>query len=64
MDEDARKFQKIIKAERERLGISQTELAKEIGVSQPHLSYIESGRRELTRNRFEKIIECFIKRKQ
>lgn len=52
-------FQRKLKEERECRGISQTELAREIGVTQPHLSYIESGRRELTKERYELIQEYF-----
>lgn len=54
-----REFQRKLKAERTIRGISQTELAREIGVTQPHLSYIESGRRGLTPERYELILERF-----
>lgn len=54
-----REFQRKLKAERTVRGISQMELAREIGVTQPHLSYIESGRRELTPKRYGLILERF-----
>ena len=37
---------KEIKIARIKAGISQAKLAKEINVSVPHLSYVESGKRE------------------
>lgn len=59
MNENIKKFQQRLKAERESRGISQTELARDIGVTQPHMSYIESGQRDLTQERYELILERF-----
>ena len=40
-------FGKYIKDIRERKGINQTEIAEKLGVSQPYLSYLERGERDV-----------------
>lgn len=52
-------FQARLTVERCFRDISQTELAEAIGISQPHLSYIESGKRSLTAQRYHQINEYF-----
>lgn len=38
-------YRKVIKEKREQLGISQNKLAKRIGITQPFMNEIESGRK-------------------
>lgn len=38
----------VLRSERERQGLSQTELAARAGLSQPHIGYIERGKRAPT----------------
>lgn len=52
-------FRSRLPIERVMRGITQSELAHAIGVTQPHLSYIESGKRNLSVQRYVKIKEYF-----
>lgn len=61
---EIKEFQKKLKQERSALSISQTQLAKNIGVTQAHLSYIESGHRSLTPERYRHILREFDKRRR
>lgn len=58
-DSEIAEFQPRIVHERLVRGISQTELARQIGITQAHLSYIEHGERELTKERYLLIREYF-----
>ena len=50
---------KSIQAHREQLGITQTELARKIGVSQPAVAYWESGARTPNVYILKKMAEIF-----
>lgn len=52
-------FQKNLVKERLSRDITQIELADAIGITQGHLSYIEHGKRELTPERYNRIVEYF-----
>lgn len=56
------RFQKDLRRWRVQRGISQTELANAIGVSQGHLSYVERGLRDLTQAKYEDILDYFSKK--
>lgn len=45
--------------ERSKRKISQFELASAIGVTQGHLSYVEHGKRDLTLERYNYILDYF-----
>lgn len=44
-----------LRSERERQGVSQTELAARAGLSQPHIGYIERGKRAPTVDSLKRI---------
>lgn len=52
-------FQDKLWLERYKRSITQSELASAIGISQGHLSYIESGQRDLTLRRYVQIKDYF-----
>lgn len=52
-------FQSRLVSERQSRGISQSRLAYAIGVTQPHMSYIEQGKRPLTNERCRMIKDFF-----
>lgn len=56
-DQKLIEYQNLLRKKRKEKGVSQTKLAKLIGVSQPHLSHIEDGSRRLTPERYSLISE-------
>lgn len=56
---DEKKIGENIKILRLQRGLSQTELSKQIGISQGHLSNMELGRGTITLNSVIRIAECF-----
>lgn len=56
---DVKEFQSRLSYERTIRGITQTELARTLEMSQAHLSYIEHGKRDLTIERYYQILEYF-----
>lgn len=58
-DDEVRDFQSNLAFERLSRGISQSRLAREIGITQTHLSYIEHGVRRLTPARYHMILDFF-----
>lgn len=51
-------YKEIIKDKRNQLGISQNKLSKTVGISQPFMNEIESGRKSPSLEIFFKICEC------
>ena len=51
-------FGEFVQAERLKQGLFQAEVAEKLGISQSHLSYIESGEREISLNLSRKICEA------
>jgi transcriptional regulator with XRE-family HTH domain len=54
-------FGRNLRAARERAGLSQTQLGRHLGFSQPYVSAVEAGRRNLTltaMNAFARAVGC------